>query len=97
MTVREPPYGEKLKKYFRILVLIAQIKRFGTLNATQKIASLYKAPLLKKSRKTAGNRPLLPKNAFLTIIRQFLGSLENFAIYMSKKGNIKNIFKKKMV
>ena len=32
-----------------MLFLIAQTKRFGTLNATQKTAALYKAPLLKKS------------------------------------------------
>ena len=55
----------------RMLVLIAQIKRFKTLNATQKMAALYKAPFLKKSRKTAGNWPFLTKNAFLTIFRQF--------------------------
>jgi hypothetical protein len=34
--------------------LITQIKRFGTLNVTQKTAALYKAPFVKKSRKTAG-------------------------------------------
>ena len=38
-----------------MLFLIAQIKGFGTLSATQKTAALYKAPFLKKSRK-------LPKN-----------------------------------
>ena len=56
-----------------MLVLIAQIKRFGTLNATQKTAALYKALFLKKSRKTAGNWPILTtkKNAFLTISMQF--------------------------
>ena len=42
-----------------MLFLIAQIKRFGTLNATQKTAALYKAPFLKKSRKTAINWPFL--------------------------------------
>jgi hypothetical protein len=31
--------------------LIAQIKRFGTLNPTQKTAALYKAPYLKKIKK----------------------------------------------
>jgi len=54
-----------------MLFLIAQIKRFGTLNATQKTAALYEAPFLKKSRKTARNWPFLTKNAFLTIFRQF--------------------------
>ena len=54
-----------------MLVLIAQIKRFGTLNATQKTAALYKAPCLKKSRKTARNWLFLTKNALLTIFRQF--------------------------
>ena len=32
-----------------MLFLIAQIKRFGTLNATQKTTTLYKALFLKKS------------------------------------------------
>ena len=54
-----------------MLFLIALIKRFGTLNATQKTTALYKAPFLKKSRKTAGNWPFLTKKAFLTIFRQF--------------------------
>ena len=33
--------------------LIAQIKRFETLKATQKITALYTAPILKKSGNTA--------------------------------------------
>ena len=33
--------------------LIAEIKRFGTLNAAQKTTALYKAPFLKKIGKTA--------------------------------------------
>jgi hypothetical protein len=36
-----------------MLFLIAQIKRFVTLNATQKTAALYTTPFLKKSGKTA--------------------------------------------
>ena len=43
-------------KFFRMMFLIAQIKRFGTLNAMQKTAALYKAQILKKSGK-------LPKNS----------------------------------
>jgi hypothetical protein len=35
-----------------MLFLIAQIKHFGTLNAMQQTASLYKAPFTKKIRKT---------------------------------------------
>ena len=54
-----------------MLFLIAQITRFWTLNATQKIAALYKSPFLKKSRKTARNWPFWTKNAFLTIFMQF--------------------------
>ena len=54
-----------------MLVLIAQIKRFGTLNAAQKNAALYKAPFLKKTRKTAKIGPFLTKIAFLTILKQF--------------------------
>ena len=36
-----------------MLFLIAQIKRFGTLNAMQKNAALFKEPFLKKSGKTS--------------------------------------------
>ena len=58
-----------------MLCLISQIKRFGTLIATQKTTALYKAPFLKKSRKTARNCPfltkklLIPKNFFQLINR----------------------------
>ena len=51
--------------------LIAQIKRFGTLNATQKTAALYKALFFKKTRKTVRNWPFETKRAFLAIFRQF--------------------------
>ena len=55
-----------------MMFLIAQIKLFGKLNATQKKpAALYKALILNKSRKTARNWPFLTKNAFLTPFRQF--------------------------
>ena len=54
-----------------MLFLIAQIKSFRSLNATQQTAALYKAPFLKKSRKTDRNWLFLTKNAFLTIFRQF--------------------------
>ena len=40
-----------------MLFMMAQINHFGTLNATQKTAALYKAPFLKKLRKTARNWP----------------------------------------
>ena len=53
------------------MFLIAQVKPFGTLNATQKTAALYKAMFLKKSRKTGRNWQFLTKNAVLTIFRQF--------------------------
>ena len=66
LTVRDPPYGEKTEN-----ILEAQIKRFGTMNATQKNRSLYIEPFLKKLRKTTKNWPFLTKNAFLTIFRQF--------------------------
>ena len=65
------PLWWKVWKYFRMLFLISQIKRFGTLNATQKTAALYKAPFLKKSMKTDKNWLFLTKNAILTIFRQF--------------------------
>ena len=51
-----------------MLFLIAQIKRFGTLNAMQKTAALYTAPFLKNQEK-------LPKNSQKHI---FLLSLTNF-------------------
>ena len=40
-----------------MLFLIAEIKCFGTLNATQKTAALYKAPFLKNPPEK------LPKNS----------------------------------
>ena len=92
-----------------MLFLIAQIRRFGTLNATQKTAALYKAPFLKESRKTARNQPFLLKNAFLTIFRKFFlifsrlvlcRGLGFFALRYGQKVNrsrkkVKIIFKKK--
>ena len=57
-----------------MLVLIAQIKRFGTLNATQKTEALYKALFLKKSRKTARSWPFLTRMHFWL----FLGSFSWF-------------------
>ena len=54
-----------------MLFLIAKIKRFGTLNATQKNAALYKAPFLKKIKKNCQKLAVLNKNAFLTIFMQF--------------------------
>ena len=53
----------KILNVFRMWFLIAQIKRFGTLNATQKNAALYKTPFLKKSRKTAKNLPFFNKTS----------------------------------
>ena len=44
----------KIWKYFQMLFLIAQIKRFGTLNTTPKTGALYKAPFLRKSVRDAG-------------------------------------------
>ena len=60
-------------KVFPNVVLLAEIKHFGTLNATQKTAALYKAPLLKKKeeKKTVRNWSFLTKNAFLTSFRQY--------------------------
>ena len=49
------------------MFLIAQIKRFGTVTATQKNAALYTAPFLKKCGKTAE----IVKNAFFVINGQF--------------------------
>ena len=43
LTVRDPPYGEKFDFFPQMLFLLAQAKRFGTLNATHKTAALYKA------------------------------------------------------
>ena len=42
-TVRDPPF-------FGMLFLIAQIKRFGTLNATQKTVALYEAIVFEKNQ-----------------------------------------------
>ena len=51
LTIRDPTYGEKLEIFLQMWFWIAQIKRFWTLNATQKTAALYKAPFLKKIKK----------------------------------------------
>jgi hypothetical protein len=40
----------KIGKYFRMMFLIAQIKRFGTLNATQKNRSSLQSTVLKKNK-----------------------------------------------
>ena len=42
-----------------MLFLIAQIKRFETLNTMQKTAALYTAPFLKKIKKNCQKRALL--------------------------------------
>ena len=52
-----------------MLFFDSQFELFRTLNATQKTTALYKAPILKKTRKTAKNWLFLTKNAFLTILR----------------------------
>ena len=54
-----------------MLFLIVRLRRFGTLNAMQKTKALYKAPFLKKSRKTARNCPLLTQKCFFDQFRQF--------------------------
>ena len=41
--------------FFLLRLTLAQIKRFGTLNATLKTRALYKAPFLKKSGKVPKN------------------------------------------
>ena len=74
-TVRDPPYCDFF--FNRNVVLIAQNKRFGTLNATQKSTALYKAPFLKKSRKTARNWPFLTNRAFLTFQAVFPDSSQD--------------------
>ena len=56
LTVRDPPCGGICLKYFRMVFLIAQIKRFGTLNATQKNRIPLQSTVLEKIRKK------LPKN-----------------------------------
>jgi hypothetical protein len=58
-----------------MLFLIAQIKRFGTLNATQKTAALYDAPFLKKSGK---NCLKIVKIAFFAKNGQFLSVFPDF-------------------
>ena len=70
-----------------MLFLIAQNKRFGTLNATQKTKALYKAPFWKKIRKNILN---IVKNAFYVKNGQFLalfliffknGALQRAAVF----------------
>ena len=58
--------------------LIAQIKRFGTLNATQKTAALYIAPFLKKSGKNClkeNQKCIFVKNGkFLAVFLAFFNN-----------------------
>ena len=56
-------------------VVIAQIKRFVTLKAMQKTASLYTAPLLKKSGKTCLK---IVKTAFFLKNGRFLAVFLDF-------------------
>ena len=70
MTVRNPPYGEKFEILLNV-VLIAKIKRFGTLNATQKTAALYKAPFLKNQGKLPEAGRFNKKKGMFTIFRKF--------------------------
>ena len=58
-----------------MLFLIAQFKRFGTLNTMQKTAALYKAPFLKKSGK---NCLKIVKNTFFVKNIQFLAVFLDF-------------------
>jgi hypothetical protein len=51
LTVRDPPYGEKFEHLSEMLFLIAQIKRFGTLNAIQKNRSPLNSTVFEKIRK----------------------------------------------
>ena len=69
---------KNLKK-IRMLFLIAQIKLFGTLKATQKTAALYEAPFLKKLRK---NCLKIVKNALFVKNGQYLAVF----LYFFKKG-----------
>ena len=65
-----------------MLFLIAQIRSFGTLNATQKTAALYKAPFLKNKEKKFQKWDVFnKKNAFLAIFRLFFrGFFKNGAL-----------------
>ena len=70
-----------------MLFLIAQIKRFGTLNAMQKNRSPLQSTVLEKTRITARNWPFLPKNAFFTIFRQFLLIFSRTMLCRGQKDN----------
>ena len=60
---------------FQLLILIAQMMRLATLNATQKTKALYKATFKKKIKK---NFQKLAKNAFLLKNANFLAVYLDF-------------------
>ena len=68
-----PPYNEKSDFFLQMLILIAQKKRLGALNATQKIISPCQIPLLRKSRKTSKNANF-PQKCMLVVLLHFLSN-----------------------
>ena len=60
-----------------MLILIAQKKRLGSLNATQKTIGLCQVLFLRKSRKTSKKFKLPIKCQFLDILVVFLDFLSN--------------------
>ena len=84
----------------RMLFLIAQIKRFGTLNATQKTAALYGASFLKKSGNNClkiVKKALFDNNGqFLAVFLDFLrtvlcrGLRKRFQIFHHKGGPLRS-------
>ena len=64
-------FGDRLENISECCFWYLILSFLGRWTQHKKTAALYEAPFLKKSRKTARNWPFLPKNALLTIFRQF--------------------------
>ena len=63
-------------------VVLDSVKAFWDTDHNAKTAALYKAPFLKKSRKTAKHWPFFNKKCILTILRQFFSDFfKNRAVY----------------
>ena len=71
LNQKGPHLGWKIRKVVWLLILIAQKKGFGALNATQKTSALCKVPFMKKSRKTVQNGQKLSTWSKMTVFCQF--------------------------
>ena len=71
LNQKGPHLGWKIRKVVWLLILIAQKKGLGALNATQKTSALCKVPFMKKSRKTVQNGQKLSTWSKMTVFCPF--------------------------